>query len=244
MAKYWNSWGRNQHWENKDLWQQYGESESNYGWLKKTVIAVVIFVIVYGAQVSDTVVGHGITDGLHRVLTTETDFGYAAALLAKFAPRDVDVAVLKRIKETVTKSADPLLYMTKPVDGKLLKLFGWHTDPVTKGEKMNDGITIEATSGVAVKAAAQGRVKAVTDSAQFGRILIIEHSQDVDTVYGQLGEVLVKTDDMVSQGQIVARVGKPLNSAVAELYFEVREKGKAIDPLNRIKSDTSTTEGK
>ncbi|MBP2649627.1 MAG: Peptidase [Firmicutes bacterium] len=239
MAKQWNNWGRNQHWDNKDGWQQYGEEEYDYGWLKKTVIALIVFAIAYGANVSETTVGKGVTDGLKYVLTTPTDFDYIGEVLEKYLPQDMDVAVIKRIRETMAKPADPLLYMAKPVDGKLVKMFGWYTDPATKEEKLSDGITIAAVPGTLVKAAASGKVKAVAESAQYGRILIIEHSHDVDTVYGKLDDILVKPDEQVSQGQVVASVGKSANLEVSELYFEIRDKGKAIDPLTRIKNDTS-----
>ena len=77
----------------------------------------------------------------------------------------------------------------------------------------------------------------MTDSAQYGKVMIIEHSRDIESVYGYLGEVLVKQEEVVSQGQIIARSGKNSLTALPLLYFEVREKGKAIDPLSRIKGE-------
>ena len=72
----------------------------------------------------------------------------------------------------------------------------------------------------------------------------MEHSQDVDTLYGHLGEILVKQGDIISQGQVIGKVGKTGMVSGPLLYFEVREKGKAINPETRLKGDSPTTEGK
>ncbi|HMM22793.1 MAG TPA: M23 family metallopeptidase [Selenomonadales bacterium] len=237
MAKSWNSRGRNHRWDSKDPWQPYREPESNFGWLIRTVIAALVFALVYGAYVSETSLSRTVADAVKYVLATETDFVYLADTLTNYAPKNMDVSVLKRVQNTVTKPADPLLYMVRPVDGKLVSPFGWQVHPILKQEMMHEGIDLEASLGSPVKAAAAGKVKTVTDSAQYGKMLIIEHSQEVDSVYGHLSEVLVKADDMVTQGQVVARVGKTGIASTPMLYFEVREKGTAVDPLPRFKDD-------
>lgn len=228
---------RNHRWDSKDPWQQYREPENNFGWLIRTVIAALVFALVYGTYVSETTLSRTVADAVKYVLVTETDFAYIADTLANYAPKNMDVSVLKRVQNTVTKPADPLLYMVKPVDGKLISPFGWQVHPILKQEMMHEGIDLEAPLGSPVKAAAAGKAKTVTDSAQYGKMLILEHSQEVDSVYGHLGEVLVKPGDAVTQGQVVARVGKTGIASTPMLYFEVREKGTAVDPLSRIKGD-------
>lgn len=210
----------------------------------RTVVAVLLFALVYGAHTSGTSLGRSVIDGLRYVMTVETDFAYLADQMANYAPKGMDVSVLKRIQSTMTKPADPLMYMTKPVNGKVVSPFGWRTNPASKQEMLHEGIDIEAAVGAPVKSAAAGKVKMVIDSAQYGKTLIIEHSQDIDTIYGHLGEVLVNPEEVVSQGQVVARVGKSDQSVSPMLYFEVREKGKAIDPLTRVKGEIPVKEGK
>lgn len=237
MARHWNAnWGSNRR-EPRDPWQQ-REDTDNFGWLKRTAAAAVLFAIVYVAHASDTAVGRTVTDAVRYTLTTGTDFAYLADKIAGYAPQNMDVSVFKRLGGNVTKPADPLLYMTRPVDGKLVSRFGWQVHPVLKQEVLQEGIGLEAPLGTPVRAAASGRVKAVADSARHGKVLVVEHGKDVDTLYGHLGEVLVKEGEAVSQGQVVARVGKSGMTATPQLYFEVREKGVAVDPLTRL------TEGK
>lgn len=253
MAKFWNRWKNRtgeshwgeSHWgDSREHNWQYRDEDVDYGWLKRTVVSILVFSLVYIAHVSETAVGRVVDDGVRYMLTTETDVAYIADRLAQYAPQGFDTAVLKRVQTTVSKPADPLLYMSKPVEGKIAAPFGWRTHPVLKQEMMHEGLDIEAALGTSVRASAPGKVKLVNESAQYGRTVIIEHGQEVETMYGHLGEVLVKSGDMVSQGQIIARVGKTGITNTPQLYFEVREKGNAVDPMTRIKGDFPAKEGK
>ena len=244
MAK--NIWQNNRWGENRGddySWQE-NDGKENYDWLKKIVIAGIIFTFIYCAHISDTVVGKVMDDQIRDMLSFQTDFNYVIDQIVSRAPTSLDLSVLKKVQMAVTKPADPLLYMSKPVSGKIISPFGWRVHPVSKQESMHDGIDIEATLGTNVKAAAQGKVKIVTESAQYGKTLILEHSQDVDTMYGCLGEILVNQGELISQGQVIGKVGKTGMVSAPLLYFELREKGKAIDPVPRLKGDFPEKEGK
>lgn len=242
MAKLWSKWwGR---WDTKDCTWQSREDEFDYCWLKKTIAAACIFAIFYGLHITESGVGRAVDDGVHYLLTTETDWNYAVEQVMKYTPRNIDTSVLKKVQTAVSKPADPLMYMNKPVSGKVLSPFGWRTHPVLKQEMMHDGIDIEAAVGTNVRVTAAGKVKSVTDSAQYGKTLIVEHSKDIETVYGHLSEVLVKEGESVSQGQVVARTGKSGITNTPILYFEIRENGKPIDPMTRLKGEFPAEEGK
>lgn len=245
MAKRWKQWGKrrdsreNQTWMNREYSAHYRqEDEGAWRLLKKTLAAVLIFAVVYGIHITDTWVSRSMDDAIRYMVTTSTDFSAYTEELARYAPKGFDQTVLKRVQSTVSRPADPLLYMTKPADGKIASSFGWQVHPVLKQEMMNDGIGIEAALGTSVRAAAPGRVKAVSESAKYGKTIIVDHGQETETIYGHLGEILVKAEDSVSQGQVIARVGKTGMTAVPLLYFEVRDKGKPIDPLTRIRGTT------
>ncbi|HWR41578.1 M23 family metallopeptidase [Sporomusa sp.] len=230
---------------NERNWQSYYEDTPDYTWLKKTVTALAIFAMIYGAHVSDTRIGQEVTGAVKQMLTTQTDFVYYTVRTVDYVntywPNAIqlsEIPVLKQVQATISRPADPLMYMTKPVEGQVMTGYGWRTNSALKQETLHEGIDIAAQAGASVRAAATGKVKIVTDSAQFGKVLIIDHGQGVETVYGHLADVLVKDSDAVSQGQVVGRVGK--TGAVAPvLYFELRENGKAIDPLPRIKGESA-----
>ncbi len=230
---------------NEKNWQSYYEETPDYTWLKKTVAALALFAMIYGAHVSDTRIGQEVTGAVQKMLATQTDFVYYSVKTVDYinsywpnAIRLSEIPVLKQVQATVSRPADPLLYMTKPVEGQVMSGYGWQTNSELQKDILREGIDIAAPAGSSVRAAAAGRVKIVTDSTQYGKIVIIDHGQGVETFYGHVADVLVKDGDAVSQGQVVGRVGKT-GAAAPVLYFELRENGKAIDPLSRIKGENS-----
>ena len=244
MAKLGPKW-QNHRWGDREeySWQDNG-SIRNYDWLKKIIVATIIFVLVYCLHVSETTIGRMVDEGIHYTLSNQTDLNYVVEQIASHAPATIDLSVLKKVQTAVSRPADPLLYMSKPVSGKIISPFGWRVHPVSKQEMMHEGVDIEATLGTNIRATAAGKVKTITDSAQYGKTLIIEHSQEIETLYGHLGEILVSPGDVISQGQVIGKVGRTGMVSGPLLYFEVREQGKAIDPLTRLKGDFPTAEGK
>lgn len=245
MARQRNNWNNNRWGErgNDYSWQD-SDPRRRYSWLKKIIVASIIFAIVYCAHISETTLGRMVDEGIHYTLSTQSDFNYVVEQIVSHVPAAMDLSVLKKVQTAVSRPADPLLYMSKPVPGNIISPFGWRVHPVSKQEMMHEGIDIEAALGTNVRATAAGKVKTVTNSAQYGKTLILEHSQDIDTLYGHLGEILVGPGDEISQGQVIGKVGKTGMVNRPMLYFELREQGKAIDPLIRLKGDFPTVEGK
>lgn len=238
----WNFWERQKN-ESDYSWQY--REEPDYAGIKKLAIAVSLFTVVYCAHISQTVVGEIVDYGIGYMVNTSYDLSYIANYLAPYFPEGFDLASLKKVQTTITKPADPLLYMKKPVEGNITASFGRYVHPVLKQEMLHEGIDIQAPLGTGVHAAASGKVKLIADTAQRGKILLLEHSRETDTLYGHLGEVLVAQGEPVTQGQLIGRVGKTGLTATPLLYFEVREKGKAVDPMSHIKGESSAvTEGK
>lgn len=243
MAINWNRW-KNQRSDNRDYSWQYGEEETDYKTIRQLAIAVLLFTLVYCAHISETVVAEMVDNGVGYMVNTPLDFPYLAEQVSPYLPASIDLSSWKKVQATVTKPADPLLYMVKPATGEVTASFGLYVHPVLKQEMLHEGIDIQAPVGAGVYAAAAGKVKLVADTAQRGKTIILEHGQDVDTLYGHLGEVLVSQGEVVSQGQMIGKIGKSGMAAVPMLYFEIREKGKAVDPMLRLKGNASSKEGK
>lgn len=246
----WNSWNPSLPKDEQNSWQTYYGEEVDYSWVKRLLASVAIFLVVYGAHASDTALGRETVNVVRKVLTTQTDYAYwinkGKDYGSRYFPNALNwsaIPLFNEVKTTISKPADPLLYMSKPVEGKLKTTYGWYSDPLLKQEIFHEGIDILIPVGTSVRAAAPGKVKLIGDRGVLGKMLIMEHGQDIETVYGYLGEVLVKDNELVSQGQVIARVGKvkksnqTASSDEPALYFEVRQNGKAIDPLTRIRGE-------
>lgn len=219
--KLWKSANKNA-WNYNNGWYE-GENEENYGWVKRTIAAIIIFTAVYAVHISETNIGQSMDEGIKFVLTKETDFTKLSELIGNFGQDNIDLSVFKYIQNRITKPANPLQYMTRPLEGTIVN-----------NPSYGPGWMIKTAPGENVRAAAKGKVKVITDSLQHGKMLIIEHGQGVETIYGRLNETIVMRGDAVSQGQIIARVARNDKDG-AMLYFEIRENGQPIDPANNIK---------
>ncbi len=95
----------------------------------------------------------------------------------------------------------------------------------------NRGIEIAGHEGDPVRAAADGKVMyAGTGLNEYGSLIIVQHNKDFLTAYSHNRKLLVKTGDIVHQGQQIAEMGSESSSRVAVL-FEVRRDGKPVDPM-------------
>ena len=107
---------------------------------------------------------------------------------------------------------------------------GFLTRPVLGGRRSqglhgHNGIDIAATPGTPVVAAASGRVivaKAGGYNGGYGSMVIISHSNGVQTLYAHLRAIYITPGTTVEQGQTIGEVGNTGRSSGPHLHFEVR----------------------
>lgn len=96
------------------------------------------------------------------------------------------------------------------------------------------GIDIKGQFGMPVKAAAGGTVVYSGNGLKgYGNLIIIKHNENFLTAYAHNEKLMVKEGERVSLGQEIAKVGKTGTDSV-KLHFEIRYKGKPIDPLRLL----------
>ncbi len=121
-----------------------------------------------------------------------------------------------------------------PVKGSIIKGFGLRTDPELGTQIRSNGITVRAAYGEAIRAVHDGRVLYAGWFRGYGRILITDHGEGYYTLVAHASELLKSVGDTVRQGETVARVGESGSLRGPVLYFEIRNKGKPVDPLGWI----------
>jgi murein DD-endopeptidase MepM/ murein hydrolase activator NlpD len=89
--------------------------------------------------------------------------------------------------------------------------------------------------GAAVYAAAKGKVVSLGQSARGDWILMLQHEDGLQSVYGYLSRVLVENGQELPAGAQLGVAGEDEN---ARLYFELRENGVSVDPTERMGSGT------
>jgi lipoprotein NlpD len=96
------------------------------------------------------------------------------------------------------------------------------------------GVDIAGKTGQPIKAAASGDVVySGSGLLGYGKLIIIKHNATFLSAYAHNDEIYVKEGDKVVGGQKIATMGIG-NSGQPVLHFEIREKGKSIDPLTRL----------
>ena len=117
-----------------------------------------------------------------------------------------------------------------PVDGSIIYRFGRAVNPNNTTIRWN-GVGIAAPSGASVKAVAGGEVMVAEPSGTYGLTVIIQHGGGDYSVYGSLSRADVQKGQQVIKGQVIGAVGVSDPELDPHLHFEIRPKGRAIDPL-------------
>ena len=122
-----------------------------------------------------------------------------------------------------------------PVSGQVVVPFGKYMDPKFKIVVFKNGIEIRTKSGAEPQSIASGRVVFADVFQGYGQLLIIDHGDGYHTLYGHLSEIFHKTGDIIIRGTSLGRVGSSSLLQYSTLYFEIRHKGKPVNPLKWLK---------
>ncbi|MDE3954104.1 murein hydrolase activator EnvC [Glaesserella parasuis] len=117
-----------------------------------------------------------------------------------------------------------------PVSGKIINRFG----STQMGEIKWNGVVIQASAGTPVRAIAGGRVILATWLQGYGEVVVIEHGKGDMSLYGYNQSVNVRKGERVQAGQVIASVGNSGGQSRSALYFEIRRKGVAVNPLKWV----------
>ena len=114
-----------------------------------------------------------------------------------------------------------------PARGRVIAAFGKRPDGTH-----NDGINIAVPQGTEVHAAENGRVAyAGNELKGYGNLVLIRHDNGWVSAYAHADQILVKRDDVVKRGQVIARAGKTGTVDQPQLHFELRQGAKPVDPM-------------
>ena len=125
----------------------------------------------------------------------------------------------------------------QPVDNHQLTLltasFGERVHPFFKTMTQHTGVDYSVPTGTAVFATADGEVRSLKARSQTsGLSIVIDHGNGYETVYSHLDKVVAQPGRHVNRGDIIAFSGNSGLSFAPHLHYEVRYKGKPVDPLN------------
>lgn len=117
-----------------------------------------------------------------------------------------------------------------PLRGSVNSDFGRRPSPWTGAPEFHSGIDIGADRGTPVKAPAPGAVVFTGPQGDYGTTVILEHGNDIRTLYAHLQKVQVTRGQRVERGQVIAFSGSTGKSSGPHLHYEILVKGQAVNP--------------
>lgn len=128
---------------------------------------------------------------------------------------------------SVKPAATDVKKLRWPLRGKIVRSFS--SQARAGGGK---GIEIAVRAGSSVVAAEAGKVIYSGDGVNgYGHLVILQHENDLFTVYGFNRSNLVRQGDFVSKGEKIADSGVPPSGGQPRLHFEVRKGKQAVNPI-------------
>jgi len=93
------------------------------------------------------------------------------------------------------------------------------------------GVLIGAKEGTNINSVHNGQVVFADWLKGYGWVIVVDHGEGFMSLYGHAQTLLRDVGDMVREGETLALVGQSGGQATSGLYFEIRHKGRAVNPV-------------
>ena len=114
-----------------------------------------------------------------------------------------------------------------PTKGKVITKF-------SSTQQISKGINIAGKRGQPVVSTANGKVVYAGDALSgYGKLIIVKHNDDYLSAYAHNDQILVKEQQTVKSGDVIAKMGSTDTDSVM-LHFEVRFRGKSVNPMKYL----------
>ena len=151
--------------------------------------------------------------------------------LDKITDQRVDLMTLMESRLFDQKIKKLMVPTHQPVVGGILgSSFGWRIDPVNGRSALHTGLDFPAEHGTPILAAAGGVVVTQEYHSAYGKMVEVDHGNDLITRYAHASKVLINKGDLIKRGQKIAEVGSTGRSTGSHLHFEVLVQGVFQDP--------------
>ena len=137
------------------------------------------------------------------------------------------------LRQSVLKETLPSIY---PVNVPYRSSsYGWRQDPFRGVRAFHSGLDFSAAHGEPIIATAGGIVVEATQGINYGKFITLKHGDGLETRYAHASKLFVKKGDLVNKRDVIALVGNTGRSTGPHLHYEIRLKGRPLDPTNYIR---------
>lgn len=121
-----------------------------------------------------------------------------------------------------------------PTKGWVTSSFGYRRSPFTRLREFHKGLDVAARVGTPVISPADGEITYADTKGRLGKTIKIDHGYDLETRYGHLSEIYVKSGQKVKRGDKIGAVGNTGRSTGPHLHYEVRVGEVPVNPRRYI----------
>lgn len=139
---------------------------------------------------------------------------------------------LRALERLISRAGKALASLPSrwPVRGAVNSEFGGRQSPWTKSGEFHGGIDIAADRGTPVLAPAAGTVSFAGTHAEYGLTVMLDHGEDLRTIYGHLAKVSVALGQQIARGAELGRTGNSGRSSGPHLHYEILVNGRPVNP--------------
>ncbi len=149
---------------------------------------------------------------------------------AKLKQLDVQLAAVDFMLEKKNSASVARPHAWPTTGGWISSGFGPRIDPFTGRPAVHRGVDIANHYGAPVLAASPGVVTFAGKMEDFGYVVDIAHGYGYKTRYAHLSSLSVHVGDVMADHQMIGRIGSTGHSTGPHLHYEVRHRGKLINP--------------
>lgn len=125
------------------------------------------------------------------------------------------------------KNIRPMLW---PVSSRLMSSYGTRNDPFSGDGSFHTGVDLAAPTGTPVLCAADGVVVRAEWFGRYGKLVIVDHGNGMQTYYAHLSQFDVVPGQEIRLGQRLGLSGGTGRVTSPHLHYEVRMGGTPINP--------------
>ena len=150
------------------------------------------------------------------------------------ASREQQLAILDEIF-VEQKLLDEQFIAGQPIrKGWLSSRFGYRQDPFTGKRAWHAGVDFAGEENSPIVAIGGGVVTWAGKRSGYGNLIEISHGNGLSTRYAHCKSLEVRVGQVVSKGDVVARMGSTGRSTGPHVHFEVLKDGRQVDPSRYI----------
>ena len=112
--------------------------------------------------------------------------------------------------------------------------FGWRKNPLTGKNEFHAGIDILGSKDTKIITPSDGLVITIGYDRWLGNYIVIQHNNEIRTIYGHLQKTLVKKGIMVKRGDHIAIMGNTGMSTNTHLHYAVINNDRPVNPMQYI----------